>query len=261
MKAAINESIIVPKDPVGDLSDYTFEGEGDGEGEIAELVKRSNTSNNSVEKNITFNKQGIIQFIDSKLRENTDDDSWRLRLQRDYIKMWTKDSDIGPMSKGVVFSKLELELDASYTLEQVIKAYNEPSNRLQWDNTHLQQLEVQRTPHKNVVLQYSQVRSKLQFKARDFFEKKVIFVDNDKLYCYLSTATSQEMPNKEGLERAETIFGIQKIERRPEDDKIILRLLMLADYKLPLSNSILKTFVPAGVKDWAQKFMNHLKFT
>lgn len=69
------------------------------------------------------------------------------------------------------------------------------------------------------------------------------------------------MPNKEGVERAEIVFGIQKIERRPEDGKIILRLLMLADYKLPLSNSILKTFVPAGVKDWAHKFMDHLKAT
>ena len=81
------------------------------------------------------------------------------------------------------------------------------------------------------------------------------------MYSYHSTAISQEMPAKEGMERAETIFGIQKIERRPEDGKIVLKILMLADYKLPLSNSILKTFVPAGVKDWAHKFMNHLKFT
>ena len=34
---------------------------------------------------------------------------------------------------------------------------------------------------------------------------------------------------------------------------------MLCDYKLPLSNSILKTFVPAGVKDWATKFTTYVK--
>lgn len=128
--AAIDESIIHPSDLVGDLSEYTFEGEGEGDDEITELVKRSNTSNDSVEKDITFNKQGIIQFIDTKLRENRDDDTWRLRLQRDYIKLWTKDSSYGPMSKGIVFAKLELELDANFTLEHVIKAYNEPANRL-----------------------------------------------------------------------------------------------------------------------------------
>jgi len=69
------------------------------------------------------------------------------------------------------------------------------------------------------------------------------------------------MPNKEGLERAETIFGVQKIERRAEDGKIVLKLLMLTDFKLPLSNSIMKTFVPAGVKDWAHKLINYLKIT
>lgn len=65
------------------------------------------------------------------------------------------------MSKGVVLSKLELELDKKYSLEHVIKAYNEPENRLKWDNAHLLALEEQKTSHKNVVLQYSQVRSKL----------------------------------------------------------------------------------------------------
>ena len=66
------------------------------------------------------------------------------------------------------------------------------------------------------------------------------------------------MPNKDGVERAVTVFGVQKIERRQEDGKIVLRLLLLADYKLPLSNSILKTFVPTGVKDWANKLIEHL---
>jgi len=98
---------------------------------------------------------GIIQFIDAKLKENEDEESWRPRLKRDYIRLWTKDSSYGSVNKGVVFSKLELELDKNLTLQQVVKAYNEPANRLLWDNTHLQHLEVQRTPHKNVVLQYS----------------------------------------------------------------------------------------------------------
>jgi len=66
------------------------------------------------------------------------------------------------------------------------------------------------------------------------------------------------MPSKDGIERAETLFGIQKIERRQEDGKLILRLLLLCDFKLPLSNSVLKTFAPAGVKDWANKFIEYL---
>ena len=43
-------------------------------------------------------------------------------MQRDYMRLWTKDSTYGPMSKGIVFAKLELELDANFTLAHVIKA-------------------------------------------------------------------------------------------------------------------------------------------
>ena len=65
---------------------------------------------------------GIIQFIDAKLKENEDEESWRPRLKRDYIRLWTKDSSYGSVNKGVVFSKLELELDKNLTLQQVVKA-------------------------------------------------------------------------------------------------------------------------------------------
>jgi len=41
MKTAIDESF-APKGE-GDLSDFIFEGEGEGDDEITELVKRSNT--------------------------------------------------------------------------------------------------------------------------------------------------------------------------------------------------------------------------
>ena len=53
-KQCIEESSLKSKDPEGDLTEYVFEGEGEGDEEITELVKRSNTSCNSVEKDITF---------------------------------------------------------------------------------------------------------------------------------------------------------------------------------------------------------------
>jgi len=53
LTAAIDESF-VRKDPDGNLTDYLFEGEGEGDEEITEMVKRSNTQNDSVEKDITF---------------------------------------------------------------------------------------------------------------------------------------------------------------------------------------------------------------
>ena len=36
--------------------------------------------------------------------------------------MWTKEHSYGPISKGVVFSKMEIEIEKSVSLEQVIKA-------------------------------------------------------------------------------------------------------------------------------------------
>ena len=54
VKSAIEESQKEPKGPEGDLSEYTFEGEGEVDDEITEMVKRSDTSANSIEKDITF---------------------------------------------------------------------------------------------------------------------------------------------------------------------------------------------------------------
>jgi len=59
----------------------------------------------------------LIKFIEKQLRENEEDESWRLRLKRDQVKMWTKEHSHGPISKGVVFSRLELEVDKSASLE------------------------------------------------------------------------------------------------------------------------------------------------
>ena len=139
--------------------------------------------------------------------------------------------------------------------------YHDPSVRKCWDTNNLQKFETQKTGHKNVVLAYSQLRSKLQFKARDFFEKRCLFVEDETFYCYFSSSSSQdsEMPNPENIDRGETIFGIQKIGRREADGKIVIKQLMLCDYKLPLSNSVLKTFAPSGVKDWAFKLLEFVK--
>ena len=52
-KLEIPEKQAPPK-PNGDLSNYVFEGEGLEEGEITEMVKRSQREENSIEKDITF---------------------------------------------------------------------------------------------------------------------------------------------------------------------------------------------------------------
>ena len=43
-----------PPDANGDLSNYVFDGEGQEEGEITEMVQRSQREENSIEKDITF---------------------------------------------------------------------------------------------------------------------------------------------------------------------------------------------------------------
>jgi len=38
------------------------------------MTKRSQREENSIEKDITFSKNGLIKFIEKQLRENEDDD-------------------------------------------------------------------------------------------------------------------------------------------------------------------------------------------
>ena len=107
------------------------------------------------------------------------------------------------------------------------------------------------------------MRSKLQYAVKDFAEKRVVFAHDQAVYCFFSSSQSaeEEFAPVEGVERAETFYGVQKLYRAEgvEPSVIMFESAMRADGKLPISKALLKTLVPSGVRDWANKLATHLQ--
>ena len=57
----------------------------------------------------------------------------------------------------------------------------------------------------------------------------------------------------EKAERATTIFGVQKFERRPEDGKIVYDMLMQYDLKMKITPKLIAMFLPSGLLDWTRR--------
>lgn len=98
---------------------------------------------------------------------------------------------------------------------------------------------------------------------REFVDKQVIFSDGvsgknnqGKLYVYYTQVPEgspfeKDKPPK--TDRAYTIIGVQKMERRPEDGKIVYSMLMQMDLKMNVTPKLIALFLPSGMQDWNQR--------
>ena len=99
------------------------------------------------------------------------------------------------------------------------------------------------------------MRSKLQFAVKDFVEKRFTFAHQGAIYSFFSACPSnseEAFPILEGIERGETHYGVLCISR-DASKRIIVDSVMRCDGRLPASNAVLKTLVPAAIKDWTSK--------
>jgi hypothetical protein len=89
---------------------------------------------------------------------------------------------------------------------------------------------------------------------RDFVDKCIKFVDKGKFYIYYSSIPDdtkiREIRPK--TDRAKTILGIQRIERRA-DGKILYTMLMQCDLKMKITPKLIAMFLPSGLQDWTRK--------
>ena len=96
---------------------------------------------------------------------------------------------------------------------------------------------------------------------RDFFDKHIKFVTDDgKFYCYYSALPNSEeiKPTPPKVERAVTFIGVQKMERRLEDNKIVYTMMMQCDLKMKITPKLVTMFLPKGLEDWSKKLNKYM---
>jgi hypothetical protein len=81
----------------------------------------------------------------------------------------------------------------------------------------------------NCVISYQQNKGVLNMNHREFIDKQIRFSDEKTFYVLYSAVPdggSYEREKPAKTDRAYTIIGVQKMERRPEDGKIVYSMLM-----------------------------------
>lgn len=97
---------------------------------------------------------------------------------------------------------------------------------------------------------------------REFIEKQIRFSDENKtIYVMCSSVPdggSYEREKSVKTDRGYTIIGVQKMERRAEDGKIVYTMLMQVDLKMNVTPKLIGMFLPNGMQDWTQKCNKYL---
>jgi hypothetical protein len=139
-------------------------------------------------------------------------------------------------------------------MEKILKTVFKKEHRTQWDKNVLAY------DIKDLSLEFSKIlyqlnKSPLNFANRDFVDKHIKFSSDGVFYCYYSACADciSIYPVPPKVERAKTLFAMQKMERRKSDGKIIYTMYMQADLNMKSTSKLVAMFLPAGMQEWLKK--------
>ena len=90
-----------------------------------------------------------------------------------------------------------------------------PDQRIKWDDGLVSIEEIQKlTEHLQIVHVVN--KAPLNFKSRDFVEKKICFSYKGAYYIYLTYVPDKNLPPQKAYQRARSVFGYFKIEKDPK---------------------------------------------
>ena len=112
--------------------------------------------------------------------------------------------------------------------------------------------------HQNCLVKYQVNKGVLNMSNREFIDKQLRYTDpkTGKLYVYYSSIPDgTEFDREKGpkTERAYTIIGLQKMERRADDGKIVYSMAMQCDLQMSVTPKLIAMFLPSGMQDWNTK--------
>lgn len=178
---------------------------------------------------------------------------WEQKLNKEEIKVYIK-KDGSKIDKDNPYIKTEVVFNSYFLMEKIIKAIFVKENRIQWDKNILG-LETKELSNGFSKIVYQLNKSPLNFANRDFVDKHVRFANNGVVYTYYSACPDSETlhPVPAKVERAKTIIGLQKMERRKSDGKIVYTMYMQGDLNMKQTTKLLGMFLPTGMQDWQRK--------
>lgn len=155
------------------------------------------------------------------LENGSDFEKWKdvLKKKVSPVKIYQKTNIGSHHTKAFPYIMIEMALNKSYTLDQVVRAFFD--HRQKWDGENLGSHVTIPTNHPNVSLIHSIYKGKVKTNDKAFFDKRLLFShNNETVYAYMTQNASCEKDFEEkDLKRPKTdtcdsIICLNKFFRR-----------------------------------------------
>eukprot|EP00347_Sterkiella_histriomuscorum_P010811 403374833 len=207
---------------------------------------------NDNEINYDFTKRFLVDFINDI---EADQVGWQNKLNTDLTKVWSKTGS--KYDKSNPFIKCEWIFHETQEPKDVFDCYMLMEQRLKWDEGLAQYEEFQSI---NEYLQVVYVVSKapMNFKNRDFIEKRIYFKHDGCHYIYITAVPDSIKPATKVNERAKSVVGCFKIEKSSDGKGVRMLACLQTDLKIGFGLSMVAALLPKAMNEWGDKIRKFL---
>lgn len=154
-----------------------------------------------MDKDVTFTKRGLIDFIENTLRDNNPEDGsaaakeWSEKVhQKGEFQCWVRKGSV--VEPKLLCFRANVWFNKGFKLNRVVKSLYDPAHRSVWDKKQLAEMSSKDTEHPNVRLNYYRYKKVLIFSPKDYGDKQIVFAHDGAMYCYSTTngKGSEEQP-------------------------------------------------------------------
>jgi len=106
------------------------------------------------------------------------------------------------LSKDFFSIKCHCIIREKTSIPNLLRSLTHPEERLKWDKSELEAIEIVDVNEDNMLLYYTKSVSQYSFiSARDFIEKKIVFRDGKKYYHFFTAAPDDFRPSDKNTVR------------------------------------------------------------
>lgn len=102
-------------------------------------------------------------------------------------------------------------------------------------------------------------KAPLNFKNRDFLDKRVFFNHQGCWYIYITSVPDEVKPATKLNERGKSVVGCFKIEKTKDGTGVRMMACLQTDLKIGFGLSMVASLLPKSMNEWGDKIRKHLQ--
>lgn len=186
-----------------------------------------------------------------KMRDEVD--GWNKKIDKPDCQIWNRFGHPDYSEKMPVL-KCSFYFPGIVDPKVLFDAYMISARRLQWDDGVISSKDIGK-PHKHLQVVHCINKAPLNFKSRDFLDKRIYFKHADAFYIYVSDVPDTVKGKEKEYERGQTVFSLFEIKYDKERDCVNLWSASSVDVRVSFGLKMLTDLLPGSMEKWGQKYL------